>query len=88
MGQIKTRFIKSFGEELIEKYPDKFSIDFKKDKKVLNKLGVTASKKVRNKIAGYLVHIIRKKKYQPLQIPYYQKTNRRKRRVKRYRRRR
>lgn len=89
LGQIKTTFIKSFGKKLIEKYPDKFNTDFEKNKKALDELGITVSKKVRNEIAGYLVHIIgRKRKGQPLKIPYYQKTNLRKRRVKRRRRRR
>ncbi len=89
LGQIKTRFIKSFGERLLEKYPDKFSANFEKNKKALDELGVTVSKKVRNLIAGYLVHVIRrKKKGQPLKIAYYQKPNSRKRKTRRRRRKR
>jgi len=89
LGQIKPRFIKSFGDKLIEKYPDKFSKDFEKNKKALDELDIRVSKKVRNLIAGYLVHVIkRKEKDQPLKIYYYQKTTPRKRRVRRRRRRR
>ena len=88
MGQIKTTFIKSFGNKLIEKYPDKFTKNFEKNKKALHELDITVSKKVRNLIAGYLVHIIRKRKDQPFKIYYYQKTTARKRRVRRRTRRR
>jgi len=89
LGQVKTRFIKSFGEKLLEKYPDKFTADFEKNKKVLNELGIKTSKKVRNLIAGYLVHVIkRRERGQPLKIAYYQKPSQRKRRAKKRRRRR
>ncbi len=72
----------------MEKYPDKFSTDFEKNKKALDEVGVTLSKKVRNLIAGYLVHVIkRRERGQPLKIAYYQKSNLRKRRVRRRRKR-
>jgi len=72
----------------MEKYPDRFSTDFENNKKALDEVGVTVSKKVRNLIAGYLVHVIKRRvKGQPLKIAYYQKPNLRKRRARRRRRR-
>lgn len=63
MGRIRTKFVKNLSEQLIAQYPDKFSKDFESNKKVLDELKVVDSKIIRNKIAGYIVCIIRKKKF-------------------------
>ena len=62
MGQVKNLFIKNLARELVEKYPDKFSEDFQKNKEELEKLIKLESKKIRNLLAGYIVHILRRKK--------------------------
>lgn len=62
MGQVKNLFIKNLARELVEKYPDKFSEDFQKNKEELEKLVKLESKKIRNLLAGYIVHILRRKK--------------------------
>ena len=62
MGQVKNLFIKNLARELVEKYPDKFSEDFQKNKEELEKLVKLESKKIRNLLAGYVVHILRRKK--------------------------
>jgi len=46
---------------LIEKYPDKFTNSFEKNKEKVDKIVILESKKVRNKVAGCLVHEIRKR---------------------------
>ena len=61
MGQIKNQGIKTLAKTLIEKYPDSFSKDFEKNKEEIDKIILLESKKIRNKVAGYLVHEIRKK---------------------------
>ncbi len=53
-------FIKNLARDLIEKYPDKFTKDFEKNKNELDKIIELESKKVRNMVAGYLVHTIHK----------------------------
>jgi len=60
VGQVKNMFIKNLTRGLIEKYPDKFTKDFEKNKKELDKIIELESKKVRNMVAGYLVHVIKK----------------------------
>jgi len=62
VGQVKNLFIKNLARELVEKYPDKFSEDFQKNKEELEKLIRLESKKIRNLLAGYIVHILRRKK--------------------------
>ncbi len=64
MGRIKPGFIKRTGEELLQKYRERLKEDFEHNKKVLQELinsGVLASpsKKIRNKVAGYLVRAVR-----------------------------
>jgi len=54
MGRIRTKDIKSVGQELWETNPGKFSIDFEATKTDLNGFGFKISKRNRNKIAGYI----------------------------------
>ncbi len=57
MGRIKTSFVKHIGRELYEKYPEKFTIDFGKNKEVMKHLVDVKSKKMRNIIAGYITKL-------------------------------
>jgi small subunit ribosomal protein S17e len=59
MGQIKNLAIKNMARDLIEKYPDKFTTDYEKNKGEMDKLVTVESKKIRNMIAGYIVHLVR-----------------------------
>ena len=71
MGQIKNTYIKNLTETLLEKYPDKFTEDFKKNKEELEKLIKLESKKIRNLVAGYLVHLVKKsRKLSTLKVSY------------------
>ncbi len=59
MGRIKTKDIKTIGRELVEKFPDKFNINFDYNKRVLDDLKIFDSKRMRNKIAGFIVRLMR-----------------------------
>ena len=63
MGRIRTTFIKSLSTNLVEVYPEKFGVNFDENKKALNELKVFDEKFTRNKVAGYIVRVILKKKY-------------------------
>ncbi|MEM5801821.1 MAG: 30S ribosomal protein S17e [Candidatus Aenigmatarchaeota archaeon] len=65
MGRIKTSFIKNLGEELYQKYSDKFSEDFEKNKVILKELIDMKSKKLRNILAGYITNLKKREKLQP-----------------------
>jgi small subunit ribosomal protein S17e len=54
MGRIKTKPIKSAGDELFEKHGESYSKDFSENKKVLPQHAEVRSKKIRNILAGYL----------------------------------
>lgn len=57
MGKVRTEYIKRVAKELIERFPDKFSKDFKNNKRVVTALTQGATPKVRNQIAGYITHV-------------------------------
>lgn len=46
----------------MEQYPDKFNNKFEDNKKTLDALKLVDDKPIRNKIAGYIVVVVKKKK--------------------------
>jgi small subunit ribosomal protein S17e len=61
MGKVRTVLIKNVSKELIEKYPDVFTKDFEKNKKLLDKYLDVESKHLRNRISGYIINLIKNK---------------------------
>lgn len=53
--------IKRISGELLEKYPNKFGIEFDANKKALAEVAVVKSKVMRNELAGYITSSLRKK---------------------------
>jgi small subunit ribosomal protein S17e len=51
--------IKRISLELIEKYPYSFGTDFEPNKQFLKQVGLDVSKKLRNKLAGYVTTILK-----------------------------
>ncbi|HIP17042.1 MAG TPA: 30S ribosomal protein S17e [Methanothermococcus okinawensis] len=60
MGRIRQTFIKRTGDELIEKFEDKFTRDFETNKKVVEEVALISTKRLRNRIAGYITSRIKK----------------------------
>ena len=52
--------IRRISTELLEKYPDRFSVDFEENKKIIKEIAVVRSKTLRNKIAGYITSYLHK----------------------------
>ena len=59
MGKVRTFLIKNLSKELINKYPDVFTTDFEKNKKLLDKYLEIDSKHLRNRISGYIVNLLK-----------------------------
>lgn len=59
MGSIRPRYIKNAAKNLLALYPDTFTDDFETNKRLVEQLTDTKSKTVRNRIAGYLVGLIK-----------------------------
>ncbi|WP_459202231.1 30S ribosomal protein S17e [Methanococcus sp. CF] len=60
MGRIRQTFIKRTGEELIEKFADKFTSDFEENKKAVSEVAMISTKTLRNRIAGYVTAKVKK----------------------------
>ena len=46
--------VKKIANELLERYPDKFTSDFNENKETIKNFAIVRSKELRNKIAGYI----------------------------------
>ena len=60
MGRIRQTFIKRAGDELIEKFEDRFTTDFEINKKVVEEVALISTKRLRNRIAGYITSKVKK----------------------------
>lgn len=58
MGNIRSQKIKRTAKELVAKYHQHLSTDFDENKILVNKLTNVMSKRMRNRIAGYVTTIM------------------------------
>ena len=63
MGRIRTDFIKGLAEKLVAAYPEKFGGDYAKNKAAISELKLIDEKFTRNKVAGYICCVARRKRY-------------------------
>ena len=59
---IKPSYIKNLGEEIISKHREKFSNDFDANKDAISQVSVIGSKRVRNRVAGFITRKATQKK--------------------------
>lgn len=64
MGRVRPRYIKSLGDKLLEMYPDRFTDSFEENKKAVAQLADIPSKRVRNRVAGYITRLVKRRKAQ------------------------
>ena len=57
MGKVRTDTVKRTSREVLKKFPDRFTGDFESDKQAVNDLVITQSKRLRNRIAGYVTRL-------------------------------
>ena len=62
MGKVRTQRVKKISRELINRFPDRFNADFELNKKLVDTLTEVSSKRLRNRIAGYVTRLITIKK--------------------------
>lgn len=58
MGKVRTEMVKRISIELLDKYPKSFSLVFNENKQFLKEINLDVSKKLRNKIAGYVTRLV------------------------------
>ena len=52
--------VKRLSTELLNRYPEKFNVDFQQNKKTIDEIAKVRSKELRNQIAGYIASYINK----------------------------
>ena len=59
MGKVRTEMVKRISNELVDRYERSFTTDFEQNKQFLNEVGLDVSKKLRNRIAGYVTRLMK-----------------------------
>merc|ERR1712168_1207781 len=60
MGRVRTKTVKKAAKVIIEKYYTKLTLDFDINKKIIEEIALIPSKPLRNKIAGYVTHLMKR----------------------------
>ncbi|MBP2143571.1 small subunit ribosomal protein S17e [Methanococcus voltae] len=60
MGRIRQTFIKRTGDELVERFAEKFTTDFDSNKKAVGEVALIETKTLRNRVAGYVTAKVKK----------------------------
>lgn len=60
MGRVRTKMVKKAARVIIEKYYGKLTLDFDVNKKITEEVATVPSKRVRNKIAGFTTHLMKR----------------------------
>merc|ERR1712121_516120 len=60
MGRVRTKTVKKAAKVIIEKYYTKLTLDFDTNKKIIEEIALIPSKSLRNKIAGYATHLMKR----------------------------
>ena len=59
MGKVRIEMVKRISRELVNRYDRSLTTDFEQNKQFLNEIGLDVSKKLRNKIAGYVTGLMK-----------------------------
>ncbi|KAI8997332.1 40S ribosomal protein S17-A [Pilobolus umbonatus] len=59
-GRVRTKTVKKASRVVIEKYYPRLTLDFQVNKKILDEVSIIQSKRLRNKIAGFTTHLMKR----------------------------
>ncbi|KAL0485856.1 ribosomal protein S17 [Acrasis kona] len=60
MGRVRTKTVKKAARVIVEKYYGILGQDFQVNKKICEEIALIPSKRLRNKIAGFVTHLMRR----------------------------
>ncbi|CAI5504824.1 unnamed protein product [Closterium sp. Naga37s-1] len=60
MGRVRTKTVKRSARLIIEKYYSRMTLDFQTNKKICDEVAVIPTKRLRNKIAGFATHLMKR----------------------------
>ncbi|KAJ5066147.1 40S ribosomal protein S17 [Anaeramoeba ignava] len=60
MGRVRTKTVKKTARLIVEKYYLRLGVDFQTNKRVCDEVAIIPTKRLRNKIAGYITHLMKR----------------------------
>lgn len=60
MGRVRTKTVKKASRVIIEKYYNRLTLDFDTNKRIAEEVAIIQSKRLRNKIAGFTTHLMKR----------------------------
>ena len=60
MGRVRTKTVKRASKAIVEKYYNKLTFDFHINKRIIDDIAIIQSKRLRNKIAGFTTHLMKR----------------------------
>eukprot|EP00038_Savillea_parva_P005734 m.159758 g.159758 ORF g.159758 m.159758 type:complete len:134 (-) comp11845_c0_seq1:29-430(-) len=60
MGRVRTKTVKKCSRLIIERYYTRLTLDFDTNKRICDEISKIPSKKLRNKIAGFITHLMKR----------------------------
>merc|ERR1712170_255269 len=60
MGRVRTKTIKKAAKKIVESYYSRLTSDFQINKRIIQEITDTPTKKTRNKIAGFVTHLMKR----------------------------
>jgi len=60
MGKVRTKTIKKAARLIVERYYTKLTLDFHTNKQICGEVAVIPSKRLRNQIAGFVTHLMKR----------------------------
>jgi len=59
VGKVRTEVVKRYSREILKTHPEHFTTDFENNKQKLFLIAEIKSKRLRNRIAGYITHLVK-----------------------------
>uniref|UniRef100_A0A7I4EE61 40S ribosomal protein S17 n=2 Tax=Physcomitrium patens TaxID=3218 RepID=A0A7I4EE61_PHYPA len=60
IGRVRTKTVKKASRVMIERYYSRMTLDFQTNKKIAEEVAIIPSKRLRNKIAGFATHLMKR----------------------------
>jgi small subunit ribosomal protein S17e len=60
MGRVRTNLVKRASRQIVEKYYPRLTLDFHTNKRLCEEVALIPSKRLRNKIAGFVTHLMKR----------------------------